>query len=191
MTALKLIVGLGNPGKQYQETRHNIGFKVVEKLVQSRGKTQWSSSRNFDLAEAELGEASVKVMKPQTFMNRSGEAVAEIMRFYKYRPDELVVVHDELDLPFGRLRLKAGGGDAGNNGLRSITECLGSSDYLRLRFGIGKPESSDQEMTSWVLGKFSQEESKGLDDLISRACSALADLNANGLKAAQNKFNAA
>ena len=186
MSFLKVIVGLGNPGAKYEDTRHNIGFRVVEDLAQ---QVRWSENKNYYYSEIELAGQPVKIIKPLTFMNRSGYAVAEFVRFYKYQISELLVVHDELDLPFGTIRVKFGGGDAGNNGLRSISEVLGSSEYYRLRIGVDKPADVEREISSWVLSKFSAEEKEKLPDLIARACSAIEELALNGLKSAQNKYN--
>ncbi len=191
MSSLRLIVGLGNPGKEYEDTRHNIGFKVVENLLSKTGGSKWQVKGNSFFAEITLAGIKVKVLKPQTFMNNSGQPVAELARFYKIAPSELLVVHDELDLGAGVIRLKSGGGDAGHNGLRSMTSSIGSADYIRLRVGIGKPENQDIEITSWVLGKFAPEEKKNMPELLENSSRAIFELAERGLKQAQNAYNKA
>lgn len=190
MSFLKLIVGLGNPGRDYSETRHNVGFRVIDTLHEKVGSAaSWQEKGKMQLTEVMISGEKTKLLKPQSYMNNSGEPVSELMRFYKIEPAEILVIHDEIDLPFGKLRLKAGGGDAGNNGLRSITASLGTADYLRLRVGVGKPENAEYEIASWVLSKFSPEEREKLPDLLKQACGASLDLAEHGLKHAQNRFN--
>jgi PTH1 family peptidyl-tRNA hydrolase len=198
LSYIKLIVGLGNPGKEYAETRHNVGFKVVDVLCENESasskRTEWQEKADYHIREMQIAGERVRILKPQSYMNNSGMAVADLAGFYKIEPSALLVIHDELDLPFGVMRLKEGGGDAGNNGLRSITSCLGSPDYLRLRVGIGRPgltEGTHPEMdvSAWVLSKFNAEEKKTLPELLIQASEAVLDLAEHGLKHAQNKFN--
>lgn len=194
---MKLIAGLGNPGREYADTRHNFGFQAADAFLEfcrERYRAEnlngsWRSSGGYELAEVSVAGNRVKLIKPLRYMNRSGEAVGEIMRFHKIPAAELLVIHDELDLPFGTLKLKSGGGDGGNNGLRSITECLGSGDYLRLRLGIGKPPQGMMDGSSWVLSRFSPEEKEFLPRIIEKACAAVEEVIVKGFKAAQNKFN--
>lgn len=182
-----LIVGLGNPGGRYAETRHNIGFIVVERIVARASATPWRQRFSGLVSELELGGQRALALEPQTFMNRSGESVRAAASFYKIPPRDILVIHDELDLPFGTVRLKLGGGEAGHNGLRSITEQLGTRDYVRLRVGIGKPPAGFRgDGADFVLQAFAPAERASLDELVERASSAVALLAERGLEHAMN-----
>ncbi len=148
-----LLVGLGNPGNGYAMNRHNIGFMVVDALLS--GPAMFKSKYKSHIAEAQVGGMRTLLMKPQTFMNISGEAVREVAAFYKIEPERIAVFHDELDLPPGQLRIKQGGGHGGHNGLKSIDAHLGTKDYWRLRLGIGHPGHKD-EVSPYVLSDFSK-----------------------------------
>ncbi len=166
-----LVAGLGNPGPKYAKTRHNVGFMVIDNLIEELSPTKLSSS-NF---EGELFKtANHFLLKPATYMNLSGESLAKVCRFYKIDTQDVVVVHDDLDLPFGALRFKRGGGHGGHNGLKSVDAHIGK-DYIRIRIGIGKPEHKT-EVASYVLSDFSQEELKHLNDILSQATDAAKDL---------------
>ncbi len=161
---MKLITGLGNPGAKYARNRHNIGFMAVERIAEDHGFTPWRAKFQGQLAEGRLGREKVLLLKPATFMNRSGQAVGEALRFYKLGPEELIVIHDELDLAPGKIRLKQGGGHAGHNGLRSIHAHVGA-DYTRLRLGIGHPGHKDR-VAGYVLSDFAKADADWLDDLL-------------------------
>jgi PTH1 family peptidyl-tRNA hydrolase len=177
--AAKLIVGLGNPGAKYQGTRHNAGFMVLDRLADSiRVSVDRTKFTSLYGEGTLLGERLV-LLKPQTFMNLSGRAVAEAARFYKIPPPDIIVVHDELDLPFGQIRLKEGGGHGGHNGLRSIITEFGSAEFLRLRVGIGRPAKGSAE--KYVLSPFTPEESGFVRHVTEGACEALAMLFRDGL----------
>ncbi len=166
-----LVAGLGNPGPKYAKTRHNVGFMVIDNLIEELSPTKLSSS-NF---EGELFKtANHFLLKPTTYMNLSGESLAKVCRFYKIDTQDVVVVHDDLDLPFGALRFKRGGGHGGHNGLKSVDAHIGK-DYIRIRIGIGKPEHKT-EVASYVLSDFSQEELNHLNDILSQATDAAKDL---------------
>jgi peptidyl-tRNA hydrolase, PTH1 family len=152
-----LLVGLGNPGARYARQRHNIGFMAVEAVARAHRFGPWRSKFSSVVSEGLLGDAKVLLQKPQTFMNRSGYAVAEAARFYKLPLEQIVVCHDELDLVAGKVRIKTGGGVAGHNGLRAIAEQLGSPDFKRVRIGIGHPGDKDR-VTAHVLGDFGAED---------------------------------
>ena len=184
---MKLIVGLGNPGREYSNTRHNIGFRAVEVIVNDN--SAWSEKKDYLVAESVLNNQKLMFIKPQSYMNNSGQPVSEVARFFKFDPAEILVVHDEVDIPYGAIRIKEGGGDAGHNGLKSVTQHLGSSEYLRLRLGVGRPEIPEMDTADWVLGRFSQEEGKILPDFLDRAAAAVNEILMSGLKIAQNKFN--
>jgi PTH1 family peptidyl-tRNA hydrolase len=189
-----LVVGLGNPGPDYAPTRHNVGFRVVE-LLAARAAGGGSSGRfskhrsNADVLEGRLAGRRVVLAKPRTYMNVSGGPVAALVRYFSVEPAELVVVHDDLDLGFGVVRLKRGGGEGGHNGLRSISQSLGTKDYLRLRFGIGRPPGR-QDPADFVLKRFSAAEAKELELAVDLAADAAEALLSDGLEPAQNRFHA-
>lgn len=165
--APRLVVGLGNPGAEYSETRHNAGFRFCERLAWRLGVTLARESRFHGLAGASR-EAGVWLLLPQTFMNHSGQSVGALARFHKIAPAEILVVHDELDIPPGQLRLKFGGGLGGHNGLKDITAHLGSQDYWRLRIGIGHPGDRD-EVVNYVLKPPRKEEAAEIEAAMERA----------------------
>lgn len=172
---MRLFVGLGNPGAQYAQNRHNVGFMAVDRIAGDHGFAPWRARFQGEVAEGRLGTEKVILLKPGTFMNLSGQAVGEAMRFYKLEPAEVVVFHDELDLAPGKLRLKQGGGHAGHNGLRSIHAHIGES-YGRVRIGIGHPGHKDR-VSGYVLHDFAKADADWLDDLlrgISKGAPALA-----------------
>ncbi len=163
---IKVIVGLGNPGRQYEKTRHNAGFAFLDSLVAERG-AKWSSSSQFqgDVANLDCGGSRLVLLKPMTFMNRSGLSVGSLLRFYRLRSDEMLVVHDELDLPEGSVRMKRDGGHAGHNGLRDIIDHVGSRDFYRLRIGIGRPDAG-RSVADYVLSKPGQQGAIALEQTI-------------------------
>ncbi len=183
-----LIVGLGNPGPRYAATRHNAGFFVVDLLAARIGGSFKAHKGRADVVEARLAGVPVVLAKPKSYMNESGGPVVAISRFYKIPVERIAVVHDDLDLPYGALRLKRGGGDGGHNGLRSTTSALGSKDYARVRFGIGRPPGR-QDPADFVLRDFSAVERKDLAFHVDRAADAVEVLVSQGLEAAQNQFN--
>ncbi len=161
---MKLFVGLGNPGARYAGNRHNIGFMAVDAIAAAHGFSPWRARFQGQAAEGRLGAEQVLLLKPGTFMNLSGQAVGEAMRFYKLTPADVVVFHDELDLAPGRVRLKQGGGHAGHNGLRSIHAHVGEA-YGRVRLGIGHPGHKDK-VAAFVLSDFAKADAEWLDDLM-------------------------
>jgi peptidyl-tRNA hydrolase, PTH1 family len=182
---VRLLVGLGNPGPRYERTRHNIGFRVAEDAARKLGATLSMETRWNALA----GKArNVAVLLPQGFMNLSGESVGAAARFWKVAPGDIVVAHDEIDLEFGRIQVKQGGGDAGHNGLRSIRQHLGTGDTVRLRFGLGRPPPQ-WEGADWVLGRFSSEEEQALRELIPQAAEAAVSALLEGPLVAANRYN--
>jgi peptidyl-tRNA hydrolase, PTH1 family len=188
---VKLICGLGNPGRQYRNHRHTIGFRVLEELC--RRLDVALSQRRFEarLAQGRLGLERVVLLEPQSFMNLSGEPVAAAARFFKIAPEDTLVIHDELDLPFGRIQLKQQGGSGGHNGLNSIIERWGTSDFARLRFGIGRPstDSSQEDVVEYVLSDFDPQEREQLPELIDKAASGSQIWAEKGLATAMNQFN--
>ncbi len=184
-----LIVGLGNPGPQYETTRHNAGFLVADVLAARIG-AKFSSHKksNSDVVQARLADRPVVVAKPRTFMNLSGQPVAALARFFSVEPANIVVVHDELDLEFGTIRLKLGGGEGGHNGLRSVSQHLSTKDYLRVRVGVGRPPGR-MDPASYVLKPFSAAERKDLGVICEEAADAAELLLRAGLEAAQNQLH--
>ncbi len=161
---MKLFVGLGNSGQKYARNRHNIGFMAVERIAKDHGFGPWKSKFQGEISEGRLGSEKILLLKPQTFMNRSGQSVGEAMRFYKLESTDVVVFHDELDLAPGKVRVKAGGGHAGHNGLRSIHDHIGAA-YDRVRLGIGHPGRKEM-VSAYVLSDFAKAESDWLDDVL-------------------------
>ncbi|GHF35146.1 aminoacyl-tRNA hydrolase [Seohaeicola zhoushanensis] len=161
---MKLIVGLGNPGAKYARNRHNIGFMAVDRIAADHGFTPWKSRFQGQLSEGRLGTEKVMLLKPETFMNLSGQSVGEAMRFYRLEPADVIVIHDEIDLAPGKLRVKSGGGHAGHNGLRSIHAHIGEA-YDRVRLGVGHP-GRKEAVPGYVLHDFAKADDDWLDDLL-------------------------
>ncbi|GAA1522836.1 aminoacyl-tRNA hydrolase [Dactylosporangium maewongense] len=191
-TAPWLVVGLGNPGPEYARHRHNVGFMIAD-LIAQRAGLRFSKHRRVaaDVAEGRLrvGGPRIVLVKPLTFMNLSGGPVAGLAQFYKVPVAQVIAVHDELDVPYEQLRLKQGGGEGGHNGLRSMSSSLGSKDYVRVRFGIGRPPGR-QNPADFVLSDFSAVERKELDFFVDRAADAVEMVIERGLEPAQNQYHA-
>jgi PTH1 family peptidyl-tRNA hydrolase len=182
-----LVAGLGNPGREYAATRHNVGFMVADELARRLGGS-WRPKFSGDLAEVRLNGLRLALLKPQTFMNESGRSVGAAARFFKVEPEDLLVVHDEVDLEPGRLQARLGGGLAGHNGLRSVAQHLGTPEFGRLRIGVGRPERGDpRPVADFVLSEFSPE--LDVDSLVARAADAVESVATEGLEEAQNRFN--
>ena len=182
-----LVVGLGNPGREYARHRHNVGHMVADELARRHGGS-WRSKFSGQLAEIRLDGHKVALLKPETYMNESGRSVAAAARFFKVVPDAVLVVHDEGDFDLGRLQLRHGGGLAGHNGLRSIAAHLKTPDFLRLRIGVGRPERGDpRPLADYVLSDFEPHDDAG--SLISRAADAVEQLDAEGVERAQAAVN--
>lgn len=185
---LALIVGLGNPGPGYAGNRHNVGFMVLDELARRAGGRLTSHKAGADVLQTRLAGRRVVLARPRSFMNISGPAVAGTARYFTIPPTDVVVVHDELDLDHGVLRLKRGGGEGGHNGLRSVSASLGSRDYLRVRFGIGRPPGR-MDPADFVLRDFSTEQRRELDLLVDRCADAVEQLLTQGLAATQNQLH--
>jgi PTH1 family peptidyl-tRNA hydrolase len=181
-----LVAGLGNPGREYADTRHNVGFMVAHELARRHGAS-FRSKFSGELADLRLG-GRVALLKPQTFMNESGRSVGAAVRFFKVPPEALLVVHDEVDLDPGRLQARLGGGLAGHNGLRSVAQHVGTGDFLRLRVGVGRPERGDRRpVADFVLSPFPPD--LDVEGLVARAADAVELVATEGLEAAQRRFN--
>jgi PTH1 family peptidyl-tRNA hydrolase len=183
-----LVVGLGNPGRQYQGNRHNVGFRVVDQLAARAGSPTPRDKYGAELFEIPLAGARAILCKPMEFMNVSGQAVRQVAGFHKIPATHVIVVHDELDVPFGRLKLAAGGGAGGHNGIRSIIADLGTPDFPRVRVGVDRPPP-EWKGADYVLANFTGAEQKQLPEFIDLAADAVEDIIARGLPAAMNKFN--
>jgi PTH1 family peptidyl-tRNA hydrolase len=191
MTDTWLIVGLGNPGPRYEITRHNVGQMVIDEMAARRGESFRAHKANARVVETWLrpGGAKLILAKPNTFMNVSGGAVAGLARFYSVEPKRVVIVHDELDIPFDAIKLKAGGGHGGHNGVRDVAKALDSTEFARVRVGIGRPLGR-QDPADWVLDPFGATERKNLPILLADAADAVEQLVDEGLLAAQQKHHA-
>jgi peptidyl-tRNA hydrolase, PTH1 family len=182
-----LIAGLGNPGARYERDRHNVGWMVVDELARRHGAT-FKSKFNGRLSETRVGEARVALLKPETYMNESGRSITAAARFFKAAPEDVLVVHDDVDLEVGRLQARLGGGLAGHNGLRSISQSLGTPEFLRLRIGVGRPGRGDpRDVADYVLTPFEAHDDR--DAIVARAADAAETLLTEGLDVTQQCFN--
>lgn len=170
---MKVIIGLGNPGKKYEDTRHNAGFMTIDKISEKWGIPVTQNKFRALVGEGRVEGEKVLLVKPQTYMNLSGESIAEILRFYKLIPDELVVIFDDLDLPTGQLRLREKGSAGGHNGIKSMIQHLGTQEFKRIKVGIGRPEPG-RSVSDYVLQIFSVDERKAIDEAVSLAAEAAA-----------------
>ncbi len=189
---MKLIVGLGNPGKQYEKTRHNLGFMVLDQMV---GSGEWGTDDKFQSEILKLSQ-DVWLIKPQTFMNNSGMAVVRLVEYFKIPPEDLIIIHDDLDLILGKIKVRLGGAAGGHHGVESIIEALGTDQFIRVRLGIGNQKSHSGEhervhfnAEHFVLEKFMPNESSKVKHMIKKATEALEILLDKGLETAQNQFN--
>jgi PTH1 family peptidyl-tRNA hydrolase len=182
------VVGLGNPGPKYAATRHNIGFLVAQKFAEKVGLNLKRQAYQGIVGMGRTDGLETMVLLPQTFMNRSGISVASACKAKKIVVEDLVVIHDEIDLPFGHVRIKVGGGHGGHNGLRSIVDLLGSREFVRMRIGVGRPEGP-MDVARYVLGAFSSAEKAQLDNLLDNSVKALEVLLLKGAQQAMNEFN--
>jgi PTH1 family peptidyl-tRNA hydrolase len=187
LATIKLVIGLGNPGSKYQGTRHNIGFELVDRLARGGSPASFSSKFDGQLAETEIDYRRVLLFKPETFMNLSGRAVGQAVRFYKLPLEDLLVVCDDLSLPVGKLRLRPAGSDGGQKGLRDIASHLGSDQFPRLRIGIG--DNEDLDAADYVLSRFRSAEKSVIDDALILASQAVAVWVTQGIDTAMNRFN--
>lgn len=184
-----LLVCLGNPGKEYETTRHNVGFMAADELAR-RENVKINKLRYRALTgEVRLGGQRVLVLKPQTYMNLSGEAVKLAGGFYKIPPGHVLVISDDVALPLGKLRIRAGGSAGGHNGLKNIIAHLGTDQFPRIRVGVGAPAHPEHEMIDWVIGHFTVQEKKAVDEAVGRAVDAAACVIENGVSEAQNRYN--
>ena len=188
---MKVIAGLGNPGAEYANTPHSIGFEVVDALARSLGAS-WKSSSSFggELAQGMLGNVKVLLVKPQTFMNLSGDCVAPVVRYHNAdAAEDLLVVSDDIDLPVGRLRTRKGGSAGGHNGLKSVIERTGTADFVRLRLGVGRDARNRSNVIGHVLGKFAAADRAAMDEVVAKAVEAIETIERENLETAMNRYN--
>ncbi len=184
-----IVVFLGNPGTKYAGTRHNVGFMTADKCEKLRGAKITRSRFRALTDTVRLGEEQVLLMKPQTYMNLSGQAVAEAAKFYKVAPEHIIVVSDDVSLPVGKLRIRGKGSAGGHNGLKSIIQCLGSDAFPRVKLGVGAPPHPDYDMADWVLGTFKNQDAEDIDAAAERAWKAVESIMEVGVEKTQSKFN--
>lgn len=184
---MKIIAGLGNPGDQYRMTRHNMGFLVLDALAEDAGIAVQKKKFEALLGDGRIGNERVLLVKPQTFMNLSGQSIRQAADFYQKTPEEIIVVHDDLDLPFGTVRIKVGGGDGGHKGIRSLMDHLGGA-FTRVRLGIGKPSFKD-DTEHYVLQTFPKADLETLAEVVRKACEAVREILDSGVRPAMNRFN--
>ncbi len=193
---MKIIIGLGNPGRGYANNRHNIGFICLNHFARTQGIRFDKKQGKARIGTGEVAGSKVAVARPQTYMNRSGESVSRLIKRFYINLDDLLVIHDDLDLPLGKIRLRQGGGSGGHKGIESIISCLGSQDFLRFRVGIGRPtsvegsiETTEADIINYVLTDFTPEEKQTITQVIPRVSEAILCLLTEGLTAVMNKYN--
>ncbi len=186
-----LIAGLGNPGKQYQMTRHNVGFMLVDYWLKalSGNDPDYREEHKAFTKKMKLDSQEILIAKPQTFMNRSGESVQSLLNFYKIPQIKMLVIHDDIDQPFGSLRFHKNRGHGGQNGVRNITDLLGTMDYARLKIGVGRPDHPDFDIGDYVLSGFSKDENVSLTKIFEKACDGIECFIDKGFDRASTDFN--
>lgn len=183
---IKLVVGLGNPGPEHELNRHNIGWLVLDSFNKINSNI-WKSKFKGQYTDTTINGEKIYFLKPDTYMNLSGESVAPLCQFFKIEPKEILVLHDELDIPFGQIHFKSGGGLAGHNGLKSMAQILGTQDFHRMRIGIGRPDRGS--VASWVLSNFASDQDIELGVVLKNSALALEELFSIGLKKVSNQYN--
>ncbi|MBQ6816195.1 MAG: aminoacyl-tRNA hydrolase [Clostridia bacterium] len=184
-----LVVCLGNPGKEYENTRHNAGFKVADVLEKDFAKSDFKLKHKALICECAINGGRVLLAKPQTYMNLSGEAVSEICKFYKIQVNNVIVVFDDISLPVGKIRVRGKGTHGGHNGMKNISEHLKTTDIIRVKVGVGQKPNTEYDLKDWVLGKFSKEDNEVLNKAFKKAADATVEIIKNGTQSAMNKFN--
>ena len=187
---MQLVVGLGNPGSRYERTRHNSGFEVVKLLAERHGIELRDKRFKAKLGRGRIGDETVVLACPQSWMNRSGDSISPMVGFYKLTREEVIVVHDELDLPFGAVRIKAGGGHGGHNGLRDLVAKMGGGDFNRVRVGIGRPDGP-MDPADYVLARWTSEQAPTVPAIVDRAADYVEAVLRDGVREAMNRFNGA
>jgi len=186
---MKLIVGLGNPGREYEKTRHNVGFMVIDRLALNLGINVDKKMLKALVGQGQINGEKVILAKPQTYMNLSGEAVGMLLSWFKLTASDLLIIYDDLDLPPGKLRLRAGGGSGGHKGVQSIIQVIGTEHFPRVRVGIGRPPEPDFETVSYVLSRFGNDEAKAIEEALDLAREAVICAVRDGIERAMNLYN--
>lgn len=189
MSDIRIVAGLGNPGSRYTDTRHNIGFAALDWYASDRRLGNWRSGDGIEWLEGTVGTKKIFFVKPLTFMNRSGEPLQRFMNYHKITGPELVVVHDEVDIPLGSVRVKQGGSEGGHNGLKSITQQLSTADYVRIRIGVSRPENPNIDTADWVLSRFAGTEQQQIQRVTEHTARVLEGVIEWGAQVSQNMFN--
>ena len=184
-----IIAGLGNPGKKYEKTRHNAGFMVIDKLASEKGFSFKKAKFNSLIADEFIGGKRCLIMKPQTMMNNSGEAIYAAASYYNIPDENIIIIYDDVSLDVGKIRVRRKGSAGGHNGIKSIISCLGSEDFPRVKIGVGKKPSADYDLVSWVLGEIPKEKSKEFMQSVDEAALAAEEIIENGVDSAMNKFS--
>lgn len=184
-----LITGLGNPGRQYEMTRHNIGFHTIDYIAEQKNVKVNKLKHKALYGETEIGGEKAYLIKPQTYMNLSGESIIEFAKFYKVPPENIIVISDDISLDTGRIRVRKKGSAGGHNGLKSIIYQLGSDNFPRVKMGVGSPEHKDYDLADFVLGRFTKDEIPVMEEAIIKASKAVEEIIRNGAEAAMNKYN--
>ena len=184
-----LVVGLGNPGLEYEKTRHKVGFMTVD-LLMEKFEGDFNKHKKESLyGECQIGKSRVLVLKPQTFMNNSGSAVSQVSKFFKIPTDKIIVISDDVSLDVGKIRLRRKGSHGGHNGLKDIFELLGTDDIMRVKIGVGQKPRPDYDLASWVLGEFPKEEEQNLKTALDNSVLAIAEIIKRGIDSAMNKYS--
>ncbi len=184
-----LVVGLGNPGLQYEKTRHNVGFMAADLFSQKEGFSFNKNKMDAVLGETKIGNQRVLVAKPQTYMNCSGKAVTKIASFYKIPTDKIIIIHDDISLDVGKIRMRRKGSDGGQKGMRDIIELMGTDNIMRIKIGVGAKPHPDYDLKDWVLGKFPKSQQNDLEKALENSTLALKEIMQNGIDSAMNKYN--
>ncbi len=186
---MKLIVGLGNPGREYAATRHNVGFMVIDRLAREIGVVVGKKMFKAQVGQGYINGEKVALVKPQTYMNLSGGAVSALMNWYKLAPDELIVIYDDLDLPPGKLRIRPDGGSGGHKGMQSVIQALGTENFCRIRVGIGRPQEPDFESVDYVLSRLAGDDAEMVGEAVELAAEAVFCIVRDGVERAMNLYN--
>lgn len=184
-----LVVGLGNPGLQYEKTRHNVGFMSADLLMKKAGGEFTKHKMDAHFGECEIGKKRILVMKPQTFMNNSGTAVSAVSKFYKIPADKIIIISDDISLDVGRIRIRRKGSHGGHNGLKDIFQLLGTDSIMRVKIGVGAKPHPDYDLADWVLGKFPKEDEENLSTALENSVKATEEIITRGIDSAMNKYS--
>ena len=184
-----LVVGLGNPGLQYEKTRHNVGFMAADLFANKEGFSFNKNKMDAVLGETKIGNSRILIAKPQTYMNCSGKAVSKIASFYKIPTDKIIIMHDDISLDVGKIRMRRKGSDGGQRGMRDIIELMGTDNIMRIKIGVGQKPHPDYDLKDWVLGKFPSTQQSDLQKALENSVLALKEIMTRGIDSAMNKYN--